>query len=299
MKANDEILENYKFHLEIERNFSPHSVRSYVRMARQFTRYLETEKKTHADVDKTIIRTFIAMLAPRYLSPSSLALKVASLRGFYGFLRNEEIIKRNPFDDIENRKVPRDPPKILTVQQCYKLLDSIDGQTLADLRDRALLELLYGAGLRRAEAIGLNWWNIDMAGGYVRVMGKGSKERIVPTTDRSIEALYHYGAACRQILVITASGNNPVFINWRGHRTSDQTVFRTLRKRMEAAGLPADNISPHTLRHCFATHLLEQGCGIREIQEMLGHTSLSTTQMYTQVSPLHNAGVYDVCHPRA
>jgi len=251
-------------------------------------------------VDRMAIRKYMSFLH-RKNKKSSIARKISTLRSFFKYLIREQIIPSNPAKSVSSPKVEKTLPTTLTVDEAFRLMESPKGipekssevSKQNGVRDRAILELLYSSGLRVSELVGLSLNQLDSDLGIVRVMGKGRKERIVPVGGKAIDALKSYlegrgGSA----------GENPVFINSSGGRLTARTVGRLVKKYTRHSGI-FRKVSPHSLRHTFATHLLDAGADIREIQEMLGHSSLSTTQRYTHVSMGKLMEVYDKAHPRS
>jgi site-specific recombinase XerD len=293
---NAEILEQYHTHIEAERNLSPNTVRGYTADTAELARYLDG--KPFGEVDYQAARAYIATLYGR-LSSTSLARKVHSLRTFYGFLVREGHATENGFALLANRKTPKELPRILSVDEVFRLLDGIDGRDFRSRRDRALLEFLYSCGARAAEAVALDWRDLDMRGGYARLFGKGRRERIVPVGEAALEALYRWGVAWNDRMGVPPAGQNPVFINRSDERLSERELQRIMQKRLAAAGLSHTAAHPHTLRHCCATHMLDAGADIVTIKTLLGHSSLHATQIYTHVSMAHVAASYDANFPRA
>jgi integrase/recombinase XerC len=228
--------------------------------------------------------------------------KLSAVKGFFRYLIREEVLKKDPSLSITTPKKEKPLPTYLPVDDMFRLLDAPAKDTAAGLRDCALLEVLYSCGLRVSELVGLNWEDIDPTLEVVRVRGKGNKERIVPIGKKALEALQRYREH-RQELVRrkhggTVSEKGVVFLNGRGGRLTTRSVARLVGKYVKQSGTPV-KASPHSLRHSFATHLLEAGADLRAIQELLGHASLSTTQRYTHVNLDHLMQVYDKAHPRA
>jgi len=251
-------------------------------------------------VDRIGIRKYLSFLH-RKNKKSSIARKISALRSFYKYLNREQVIVSNPAKSVSTPKVEKTLPITLTVDEAFRLMESpksipeksSEVSKENRLRDRAILELLYSSGLRVSELVGLNLSQLDSDLGIVRVMGKGRKERIVPVGVKAIEALKAYLEE-RGVL----RGEDPIFINFLGGRLTARSVGRLIKKYTRHSGI-FRKISPHSLRHTFATHLLDAGADIREIQEMLGHSSLSTTQRYTHVSMGKLMEVYDKAHPRS
>jgi integrase/recombinase XerC len=242
------------------------------------------------------VRGHVARLSRRGLARASIARKLAAVRSFLRHAVREGRLEANPATGVPTPRVPKGLPRDLTVDETFALLDHIEGDDLAACRDRALLELLYAAGLRVSEAVALDLDDLDLRAGVLRVLGKGNKERMVPFGSKAAQALERWLTAARP-LRLNGDGR-AVFMNLRGGRLSDRSVRRVLDRRLREAAI-ATRVSPHALRHSFATHLLGAGADLRAIQELLGHASLSTTQRYTHVSTDALMRVYDRAHPRA
>ncbi len=286
----------FLLHLERERRASPHTLRAYGADLGQFLAFLEDELgqvPPPAQVDHLLVRAFLADLHRRGLKKVSAARKLAGLRTFFRYLCREGVLERNPARLIVAPRLERRHPVHLEEDEVEELL-RVPGDDLAAVRTRALLELLYGTGVRVAELVGLDLGAVDLEQQSLRVLGKGSKERIVPFGRPARQALESYLAL--------RDGLHPrvpaVFLNRRGGRLSDRSV-RTLLGRQLLRLAEARHASPHTLRHSFATHLLRRGADLRAIQELLGHSSLSTTQRYTHVDTRQLLAVYRKAHPRA
>ncbi len=280
-------------HLERERNVSPHTLRAYRQDLEQFeshTRSALGHAPRAEQIDHLVVRSFLAGLHARGLSKVSAARKLASLRTFFRFLCREGRLARNPARALLSPRVTRRIPTHLAVEDVTQLIE-LEPRTNAEVRLRAILELLYGAGLRCGELVGLDRDDIDRGARLLRVRGKGDKERIVPFGSRAAEALDAY-------LALRTDGEAALFVSRGGGRLSDRSVRAQLARRLRQTAL-ALRVTPHTLRHAFATHLLERGADLRAIQELLGHVSLSTTQRYTQVNARHLLNVYSKAHPRA
>lgn len=281
-------------HLERERNVSPHTVRSYGIDLDQFRRHLLAELGREAearDVDHLAIRGFLACLHRRGLKKVSAARKLAALRTFFRYLCREGVLETNPARVLLSPRVEKRIPTHLEEADVEKLLD-LPGTSEADLRARALLEMLYATGIRCSELVGLDLDDLDMPGRMIRVLGKGRKERVIPFGSRAAEALAVY------LQNRCSPDSTAVFLNGRGQRLTDRSVRSIVRIQTQRAAL-LHRVSPHTLRHTFATHLLERGADLRAIQELLGHASLSTTQRYTHVNARQLLDIYRKSHPRA
>ncbi len=247
-------------------------------------------------IDRLAVRSFVASLHRRGLARSSAARKLAAVRSFLRYAVREGRIDSSPAARIPSPKSPRGLPRALTVDEIFVLLDRIVGDDAAGTRDRALLELLYASGLRVSELVSLDIGDIDLASGMLRVTGKGGKEREVPFGDKAAVALRRWLAAA--VPLRGRTDGEPLFLNLRGGRLTDRSVRRILDRRLQEAAI-VGHISPHALRHSFATHLLNAGADLRSIQELLGHASLSTTQRYTHVGIESLVAVYERAHPRA
>jgi integrase/recombinase XerC len=283
-------------YLDRERNASPNTQRAYRQDLVQFVAHTEAELgrvPRLKEVDHLLVRSYLAGLHRQGLSKVSAARKLSSLRAFFRYLCREGVVERNPARALLSPRVARRIPTHLSeadVAQIVELAPTRD----SDWRTRAILELLYGAGLRCGELVALDLDDIDAGARLIRVHGKGDKERIVPYGSRAQEAL----AAYLRWRATLAPAGSALIVNSRGGRLSDRSVRTLLRRRILAVAL-ALKVTPHTLRHAFATHLLERGADLRAIQELLGHASLSTTQRYTHVNARHLLNVYGKSHPRA
>jgi integrase/recombinase XerC len=283
-------------HLERERNASPHTVRAYGDDLAQFAAYAERElgrPARPADVDHLLVRGFLAELNARGLRRSTSARRLAGLRSFFRFLCREGSLEANPARAIQTPRQEQRIPSVLDEAEVAALLE-MPGDDLAATRGRAILELVYGTGIRCAEAVALDVHELDMDARMVRVLGKGRKERVVLFGRRARQALTAWLAA-RETL---RPASDALFLNARGGRLSGRSVRALVARRVKQAALKR-RCSPHTLRHSFATHLLLRGADLRAIQELLGHSSLSTTQRYTHVDTRHLLEVYKKAHPRA
>ena len=289
-------------HLELERGLSRNTLEAYRSDLQQFADFLERHELDPLAVKTTDLAAFISELATgtperAAAAPSTLQRKIACLRSFYRHLRREQILDHDPAAELRAPRSRARLPKVLSRDEVARLLEQPRGTTPAALRDRALLETMYACGLRASEAIGLELSELDLEGGILRARGKGSKERIVPVGGKAIEALSAYLEHGRPKLV----GLRPerrVFLNLRGGGLSRQGLYKIVRRHARSAGLEK-RMSPHTLRHTFATHLLTGGCDLRSLQEMLGHADIGTTQIYTHLTTERLRDVYFEAHPRA
>lgn len=278
-------------YLKTEKNVSPNTERSYLSDLEQFFDFLgETDL---AGVDHRKLRQFLAHLLTLKTRKSSLARKLSAIRTFFRYLNRTGVLTNNPARLVATPKQEKRLPAVLTVDDALRLMESPAPNHDTALRDRAVLETLYSTGVRAAELIGINHEDIDRRDRLVRIRGKGRKERIVPIGSKALGAIDAYAAAKRQGQTAAA-----VFTNPSGKRLTARTVQRILENHRKKIGI-AQKASPHTLRHSFATHLLESGADLRSIQELLGHASLSTTQRYTHLNLDSLMDAYDKAHPRA
>jgi integrase/recombinase XerC len=283
-------------HLERERNASRHTVRAYGEDVQQFAAYLRQELGREArprEVDHLLVRAFLGELHRRGLKKTSASRKLSSLRTFFRYLCREGILERNPARVLISPRRERRLPTHLDEVEMAHLLD-VPGDSAVALRARAILELLYATGIRCAELVGLDVQDVELEERMVRVLGKGRKERIVPFGSRAREALDHYLPARAR----SRPRDGALFVNAHGGRLTDRSVRKLVTARVRQVAL-ARKVSPHTLRHSFATHLLARGADLRAIQELLGHASLSTTQRYTHVDAGYILSIYTKFHPRA
>ena len=301
----ESLIQQYAAHLRNERNLSPHTLRNYLSDLAQFQNFLrERELALDADgavaagkIDIHVVRAYLASLAADR-KKSSIGRKLAAVKGFFRYLVTTKRLDKDPLLLINSPKQEKPLPKFLTVDDAFHLLDAVKLDNGLDLRDRAVLEVFYSTGIRVSELVGLDWSDIDVQLGIVRVVGKGSKERIVPIGAAALKSLQSYSDTVRQQWQVACRGETPVFLNHRGRRITTRSVARIVEKHLKLAGIQI-KMGPHGLRHSFATHLLNAGADLRVIQELLGHVSLSTTQRYTHLNLDQLTAVYDKAHPRA
>lgn len=289
----------FRAHLEGELNASPHTVRAYMKdlhAFRSFVRDSSGKEPSVDDIDQDSLMLYLRSRSQK-CQKSTLSREITSLRSFFRFLEREGLVSRNPVQDLSAPKVRRSLPRVLSVDEIGELLQTPDPRSVLGLRDRAILELLYSSGLRVSELVGLDRGDVLWELGVVRVFGKGSRERIVPVGAPALAALRVYMER-RGELQGPRGDPDALFLNRRGGRLSSRSVARLLDRHIARCSMRR-GISPHSLRHTFATHLLDNGADLRSIQEMLGHQSLSTTQRYTHVSVARLLDVYDRAHPRA
>jgi len=301
----DELVQTFADHLRGERRVSPHTLRNYVSDLAQFRGFLMERKLCLDDeevidarkVDIHVVRAFLASLTKHH-KKSSIGRKLAALKSFFRYLVATGRVEKDPLLLIQTPKQEKPLPGFLSVDDVFQLLGGIKVKKSLDIRDRAILEFFYSTGVRVSELVGLNWADLDFQLEIVRVVGKGSKERIVPFGKVAKETLEAYAAEQRKNWNSACKGEAPVFLNNRGERITTRSVARIVEKHLRETGI-AVKIGPHGLRHTFATHLLNSGADLRVIQEMLGHASLSTTQRYTHLNLDELTAVYDKAHPRA
>ena len=281
-----------------ERNASVHTIKAYRTDLAQFADYIGPQ--SWRDIDHVLIRGYLANLYERGLSKTSVARALAALRSLYRWLAQEGEVEQNPAALVATPKLPKKLPRVPTIEEVNTVLDSEMPECSAfNERDQAILELLYGCGIRNSELIGINLDDIRWSNEVVLVRGKGRKERYVPFGDSAKAAVQSYLAARQRVLGETKrTTERALLINLRGARLTTRSVGRIVKQIAVARGLSPD-LHPHTLRHAFGTHMLEEGADLRAIQEMLGHERLSTTQRYTQLTVKHVMEVYDKTHPHA
>lgn len=296
----DEPIRAFIGFLRAEQRASPETLRNYASDLRQLHRFLLSRRLVSSPIDPSslssdAVRAYLQWLDQKGGKPSSLARKLAAVRSFYRYLSRRGMVSSNPVDGMRTPKQPKLLPRVLTKDDADALMTFPAGQTVWSLRDRALLETLYSTGARVSELVALDIGDVREPEGLVRLQGKGRKERIVPIGEMALDAIRRY----RVTLPLQSSGvpSRALFCNQRGGRLTTRSVARIVTRY--SSRLAGGAVSPHTLRHSFATHLLDEGADLRSIQEMLGHASLSTTQRYTHVATDQLLAVYDRAHPRA
>lgn len=282
-------LDKFLAYLEIEKNYSPHTLLNYRLDLEEFLRLTETVPVERMDYFQ--LRKYLADMRVKEYRPRTLARKLSALRSFFKFLQREGHIKNNPAQLLTTPKLDKKLPNFLSETEIVSLLEVPQKDKEAGLRDRAILETLYSSGLRVSELVGLNMENVDFISNLVKVMGKGKKERLVPIGNQALAAIKDYVDHRKR-------KSNIVFLNKNGTRLTAKSVCDITHKYIKLTSVNR-NISPHVLRHSFATHLLNRGADLRSVQELLGHVNLSTTQIYTHVTTDRLKSVYDKAHPRA
>lgn len=291
----DERVQSFLTYLSTEKNASVHTIKNYGVDLRVFFDFLQ--KKSLEEVSHRDIRAFLAVLKAGSFSKSSISRKLSCLRSFFRYLARENILKANPAVSISTPKHERRLPVFLDLGEVTALLEAPSKNNWEEKRDRAILETLYSSGLRVSELVGLNHEDVDFFRGLVRVRGKGKKERIVPIGQVAIKATQDY-LGRKPPRENTSGLKKPLYLNRSGGRLTDRSVRRLILKYVRRAAIRKD-VSPHTLRHSFATHMLDRGADLRSVQELLGHENLSTTQIYTHVTTKRLREAYDAAHPRA
>ena len=295
----EELLEKFLYHLSLERGLSPNTIDSYKRDLKRYIKHLQSLRIKSLDKIKTqYISKLILKLNKRGLSSSTISRNLSAIRSFHKYLIRENFSQKNPSEGVDSPRLWRKLPVVLNIEEIEKLLDQPEGADPLSVRDKAILEALYATGLRISELINLKRSNLLFEIGCVRILGKGNKERIVPIGEVAIDWVKRYLKEFRPDLINSKSKSGDyLFLNARGNRLTRMGVYKILRKYVNKAGIKK-KVSPHTLRHSFATHLLEGGADLRAVQEMLGHADISTTQVYTQVDREYLKEVHRSFHPR-
>jgi len=301
----EEFLAMFQEYLKVEKNLSPHTVKAYMSDICQFNSFLAVKARNvkTGEIDHLTVRGYIGSLYKKE-KKSSIGRKLASIRSFFDYMIKKGYLENNPARMVSIPKPEKVLPSFISVDEAFALMDKPKGPSLSSLRDRAILETLYSCGLRVSELVSLNMDNINLRDSILRVTGKGNKERIVPIGEKAVSAIEKYLTIRQEALHLTShvsrltQNGDPLFINLRGGRLTQRSVERFVKKY--TAGIASGKrVTPHSLRHTFATHLLDNGADLRGIQEMLGHASLSTTQKYTHLSMERLMDVYDRAHPKA
>lgn len=300
----EELIRKYEDYLKIEKGFTGLTLKFYIRDLKEFLQFISEKKVNPSDIKNSekklslLIREYLALMV-KTKKKSTISRKLASLRSFFRFLERNEIVEKDPSSGITFPKVPKSLPRFLNTDEAKALVESPELYDVLAIRDRAILELLYSSGLRVSELTSLKLDSVSLENEIIKVKGKGGKERIVPFGQKAKAALMEYLDRRRELL----SGKKLIesdylFLNYKGEPITSRSIDRIVKKYRTKAGL-SKKVSPHILRHSFATHLLEGGADLRVIQELLGHSSLSTTQNYTHISVDRLMEVYKRAHPRA
>jgi integrase/recombinase XerD len=286
-------VDEYLVSLRVERGLAPNTLAAYTRDLDQYLRFLKG-----SEPDRELVEGFVSHMRARGLAASTMARKLAAVRGLHRFLAVEGFRRLDPTVLVQGPRRPDPFPKALTIEEVFALMEAPGSADRAARRDSALLEFLYATGARVSETVGLDLGKLDLTDRIVFLTGKGSRERLVPLGVKSAEALERW-LPDRLALVRRSERGDPVFLNLAGRRLSRQGVFHVVTKHASRAGIDPARVSPHVLRHSAATHMVEAGADLRSVQEMLGHATISTTQVYTRVSPAHILEIYVQAHPRS
>src|SRR5574344_106311 len=294
-------LDNFKSYILVEKNFSKHTAKAYCADSLSYLIWLGNETCEGVNFQK--VREYLHFMQKFNYKKTTIARKIASIRTFYKYLFREKKVETNPAENLISPKRPKSLPKFLTTDEVEQILSNINIDTPAGYRNRAILELLWASGMRVSELSGLNFGNLNLENNEITVFGKGAKERIILITDRAKTYLQGYIDYARSLVangykLETITDTTPVFINKTGYRLQTRMIRNVINDITEKIELPK-KVTPHMLRHSFATHLIENGADLRVVQELLGHASISNTQIYTHISMQHMKEVYDETHPRA
>lgn len=300
LETSKQYLEMFKTYLIVEKNFSQHTLKAYVSDILTFLIWLK--EVPCEKVNYTKLREYLYFIQKFDYKKTTVARKLASVRTFYKFLYKEKIMEINPAVNLNSPKRPKSLPKFLTQDEMEKILNNVKMDTPAGYRNKAILELLWATGMRISELSGLNFGDLNLENNEIRVFGKGAKERIVLVTDRAKTYLQRYIENARPLIakgfkLEDITDSTPVFINNTGYRLQNKTVRNAIKNVVETIELPK-KVTPHMFRHSFATKLIENGADLRVVQELLGHASISNTQIYTHISTKRLQEVYDKAHPR-
>ena len=296
-------VEQYLSYTTVERGLSPNTLAAYRNDLTQFVEFLQSRDPSlygngsWKRIGTEALTAFVLDLHERGYSDKTKTRKVASAKALFGFLLEEGVINKNPMEDFSSPGVGESLPETLTVEEVEALLSVGEADTPMSLRDRAIIEVMYATGVRVSELVSLDIDDVDLDESFVRCMGKGSKERIIPLHDEAVETVREYLEDGRPSLARAATGR-ALFVSRKGGRLTRQALWLILKGRAQAAGIDR-KITPHTLRHSFATHLLIGGAPLRHVQELLGHASITTTQVYTHLTSEHVRAQYETAHPRA
>jgi integrase/recombinase XerC len=303
--GSEQFIELFLSYLSSERGCSPHTTKAYAEDLSAFLAFVDARGELPRfpnRLDRLVIRGFLADQTEKGTGKRTLSRRLSGLRSFFKFLIKRKLVETSPLDGIHNPKTPKALPRCLSENDVKKLVETVNGAHWMDVRDRAILELLYGAGVRVSELVGANREDFDAERGLLLVRGKGRKERMLPVGNCATIAVRTWITRRPEVLrgknVGEDGPQSGIFINRFGTRLDVRSVRRIIAKRQEEAGLPP-GITPHMLRHSYATHMLDHGADLRSVQELLGHSSLSTTQIYTHLTPSRLKSVYQAAHPKA
>jgi len=292
------LLKSFLEYLSVEKGLAKNTIEAYKRDLTSYFYYLRTKNILNINcVNTTTIVSYLLLMQKSGKASSSISRACAAIKSFYQFLFKENMIKEDPSVNLDAPKLEHRLPKVLTIQEVEKLLSQPDMTNLLGIRDRSILELLYSTGIRVSELTSINIDNVNLEAGFLRCIGKGSKERIIPVGAITLNYLRQYMSYARKQL-LNGKESKILFLNRQGKTMTRQGIWKLIKKYSKQAGI-SKKITPHTLRHSFATHLLENGADLRAVQEMLGHADISTTQIYTHLTRNKIKQVYDNTHPRA
>lgn len=294
----NELLSSFLEYLSVERGLAKNTIVAYNRDLKSYITYLRTKDITDINSsNRAIIVAYLLEMQKKGKASSSISRACAAIKAFYHFLFREHIIREDPTVDLDTPKLEQRLPKVLNTQEVKKLLSQPDTTNPLGIRDKSMLELLYATGMRVSELISLSIEDVNLETGFLRCMGKGSKERIIPVSSIALKCLQEYILTAREKLLM-GKKTKVLFLNRQGNPITRQGFWKIIKRYSKQAGINK-KITPHTLRHSFATHLLENGADLRAVQEMLGHADISTTQRYTHLTRSRIKQVYDKTHPRA
>lgn len=296
MKSLNNLIENFHYYLLLERKLSQTSAEFYLSDTKEFLGWI---KKDFDKISEEDIKRFIYYLGIKKRNSSTVARKLSSLKSFFCFLNKEKIISQNPLENMETPKIKRKLPQVLTIREIEKLLTTVETKKDNEsIRAKAMFELLYATGMRVSELLNLKINDLNLEEGFVRVIGKRNKERIIPIGEPAVLAIKEYLNLVRPFFLNKKNISNPyLFLNQRGEKLTRMGFWKILKKYVKLAGIEK-KITPHTFRHTFATHLLEGGANLRIVQELLGHSNISTTQIYTKLNKEYLKQIYNTFHPR-
>jgi len=298
-------IDNFLKYLMVEKGFSKNTEEAYRNDLCQLEAFISEEASKRGEspswehFDRQEMLSYMLFLKEKRYASTTLARKIAAAKSFFKFLTEEHKIQQNPTENIASLKVGRSLPKPISVSQARRLLEEPTKYNSPEAkRDKAMLELLYASGMRVSELVALNLGDVDISGGYVRCFGKGHKERMIPIYPRAAQCIDEYLTQARPCIIQNGSDEKAMFLNVRGDRLTRQGLWQILKGYAKDANIETE-VTPHTLRHSFATHMLNGGADLRMVQELLGHANISTTQVYTHLTSEHVRNTYDKSHPRA
>ena len=300
MKYAKDALDDYMQFLRVERQLADNTLLSYERDLRSYLQYLKEVEQLESlrNVERIHILNHLSHLKETTMSSRTVARHISSIRSFHQFLIRERVVDKDPTVHLEMPQMDKKLPNVLSIEEVETLIEAPDTSKANGKRDQAMLELLYASGMRVSECINLDMEDVNLTMGFVRCFGKGGKERIIPLGKSALSACKDYLSGARRELAKPGVTTDALFINQRGKRLTRQGFWKLLKQHAQKAGIQKE-LTPHTLRHSFATHLIENGADLRAVQEMLGHADISTTQIYTHVSKTRLKDVYSQFHPRA